>query len=115
MILPAEATPVLRAASCLFGRYTEVARLDRALPDAKCQGAITWPGKEAATFSDTLTAVRRWLWAEEVFPQVAGTPLWKNSDPRCAISSFPPSPRPPKLHQSSYAKGLVRGEASQGQ
>ncbi len=33
---------------------------------------IHWPGKEAVTFSDALTAVRRWLWSEWVFPQAEG-------------------------------------------
>lgn len=39
------------------------------LPAAKRSGGVSWPGKEAVTFSDALTAVRRWVWADAVFPQ----------------------------------------------
>lgn len=63
---------VVRLAPCLFGLYTAVAVLFAALPAAKRSGAVAWPGKEAVTFSDALTAVRRWLWTEWVFPQAAG-------------------------------------------
>ena len=31
------------------------------------QRAVTWRGKAVVTFSDAITAVRRWLWAEWVF------------------------------------------------
>ena len=60
---------VCRAAPCLFGLYSVVAALYHALPEAKRTGSVSWPGKEAVTFSDAVTAVRRWLWAEGVFPQ----------------------------------------------
>lgn len=60
---------VVRAAPCLFGLYSAVAVLFHALPQGKRTGAVSWPGKETATFSDALTAVRRWIWAEGVFPQ----------------------------------------------
>src|SRR3954452_14433892 len=50
---------VLRAAPFLFGLYTVVALLDRALPEAKRSGRVAWPGKEGVTFSDALTSVRR--------------------------------------------------------
>jgi hypothetical protein len=40
------------------------------LPASKRSGSIAWPGKQMVTFSDALTGVRRWLWAEGVFPQV---------------------------------------------
>lgn len=63
---------VVRAAPCLFGLYTAVALLYQALPEAKRSGSVDWPGKEGVTFSDALTAVRRWLWAEWVFPQAGG-------------------------------------------
>lgn len=61
---------VLRVAPCLFGLYTAVALLYRALPESKRSGRVEWPGKAGATFSDALMAVRRWLWREWVFPQV---------------------------------------------
>jgi hypothetical protein len=73
---------VLRAAPCLFGLYTAVALLYHALPGAKRSGAIAWPGKSGVTFSDALTAVRRWLWADGVFPQAgADSPVEKLPDP----------------------------------
>lgn len=72
------AATVLRLAPCLFGLYTAVAVLYAALPASKRSGSITWPGKQVVTFSDALTAVRRWLWAEGVFSQVEnGTNLEK--------------------------------------
>jgi len=59
---------VLRVAPCLFGLYTVVAALYVPLP-ARRRGVrlLTWVGKEDVTFSDALTAVRRWLWADWVF------------------------------------------------
>ncbi len=59
---------VLRVAPCLFGLYTVVAALYVRLP-ARCRGRglLAWAGKEDITFSDALTAVRQWLWAEWVF------------------------------------------------
>ena len=41
---------------------------------ARRVGAIAWPGKTAVTFSDALTAVRRWIWSDGVFSQVQGGP-----------------------------------------
>jgi hypothetical protein len=63
---------VLRAAPCLFGLYTVVTLLYHALPPTKQRAGVRWPGKTNTTFSDTLAAVRRWLWAEWVFPKTAG-------------------------------------------
>ena len=60
---------VTRAAPCLFGLYSAVAVLFDQLPKAKRRGGVTWAGKDTVTFSDALTAVRRWVWAEGVFPQ----------------------------------------------
>jgi DDE superfamily endonuclease len=60
---------VLRAAPCLLGLYSVVALLYHRLPEARRGGAVAWPGKAGVTFSDALTAVRRWLWAEGVLPQ----------------------------------------------
>jgi hypothetical protein len=59
---------VLRVAPCLFGLYTVVAALYAQLP-ARYAGvrAVDWPGKQDLTFSDAITAVRRWLWVEWVF------------------------------------------------
>ncbi len=59
---------VLRAAPCLFGLYSVVAILYTQLPKRHARlGGIHWPGKEYVTFSDAITAVRRWLWQEWVF------------------------------------------------
>jgi hypothetical protein len=59
---------VLRAAPCLFGLYTLVACLYSQLPRRYARvRAVDWAGKEDVTFSDAITAVRRWLWLEWVF------------------------------------------------
>ncbi len=59
---------VLRVAPCLFGLYTVVAVLYVQLPARRRRvGLVAWVGKEDVTFSDALTAVRRWLWVEWVF------------------------------------------------
>jgi hypothetical protein len=63
---------VLRAGPCLLGLYSVVAVLFAALPESKRTGCVSWPGKSAVTFSDALSAVRRWLWAEAVLPQAGG-------------------------------------------
>lgn len=56
---------ILRAAPCLFGLYSVVAILFTQLPAPKRQaGAIEWAGKQTVTFSDAITAVRRWIWQE---------------------------------------------------
>ena len=58
---------VLRAAPCLFGLYSVVALLYAQLPARRTAGAaILWPGKTDRTFSDAITAVRRWLWTDWV-------------------------------------------------
>jgi hypothetical protein len=76
------ARTVLRAAPCLFGLYSVVAVLYRALPEAKRSGPLRWPGKSGVTFSDALAAVRRWLWSEWVLPRAgAGTLLEKLPGP----------------------------------
>jgi hypothetical protein len=65
---------VLREGPCLLCLYTIVVLLYGHLPPA-CRHARTvdWPGKHALTFSDALTAVRRYLWRqwlfESLFPQ----------------------------------------------
>jgi hypothetical protein len=62
-----EAT-VLRMAPSLFGLYTIVAALYSQLPKRYARmRAVDWPGKQDVTFSDAITAVRRWLWLEWVF------------------------------------------------
>ena len=59
---------VLRVAPCLFGLYTVVAVLYAQMPARYRKGGlIHWVGKTDTTFSDAITAVRRWLWQEWVF------------------------------------------------
>jgi hypothetical protein len=61
---------VSRAEPCLLGLYSVVALMYWLLPPAdQEQGAVDWDGKDMVTFSDAITAVRRWLWAHWVFPQ----------------------------------------------
>jgi hypothetical protein len=76
------ARTVLRAAPSLFGLYSAVAVLYRALPESERSATVTWPGKSGVTFSDALAAVRRWLWSEWVLPRAgAGTLLEKLPGP----------------------------------
>lgn len=59
---------VLRAAPCLFGLFSVVALLYAQLPARRIERIeILWPGKTERTFSDAITAVRRWLWSDWVF------------------------------------------------
>lgn len=62
------ATTVSRVGPCLFGLYTVAVALYVRLPRYRRLGVgVLWPGKQDVTFSDALTAVRRWLWVEWVF------------------------------------------------
>jgi hypothetical protein len=48
--------------------YTVVALLYAELPARYTRvRVVDWPGKRDVTFSDAITAVRRWLWVEWVF------------------------------------------------
>jgi hypothetical protein len=59
---------VLRAAPCLFGLFSVVALLYAGLPgDHPRVPQVRWVGKQEVTFSDAITAVRRWVWSEWVF------------------------------------------------
>jgi hypothetical protein len=59
---------VLRVAPCLFGLYTLVTCLYSQLPRRYAQvRGVEWVGKQGVTFSDAITAVRRWLWLQWVF------------------------------------------------
>jgi hypothetical protein len=59
---------VLRAEPCLLALYTLVVWLYTELP-VKYQRVrvVSWLGKSDVTFSDAITAVRRYLWVEGVF------------------------------------------------
>ena len=59
---------VLRAEPGLFALYTLVAWLYAEAPSRyRRDRPVAWPGKPEVTFSDAITAVRRWLWVECVF------------------------------------------------
>jgi hypothetical protein len=59
---------VLRAEPCLFALYTLVVWLYVELPARyRRVGVVVWSGKTEVTFSDAITAVRRYLWVEGVF------------------------------------------------
>ena len=59
---------VLRMAPCLFGLYSVVVLLYLWLPnEVRQERGIEWVGKNTVTFSDALTAVRRWLWQYWIF------------------------------------------------
>jgi hypothetical protein len=61
---------VLRAEPCLLGLYSVVALMYWLLPlQDQEQGVVDWVGKQDVTFSDAVTAVRRWLWTHWVFPR----------------------------------------------
>jgi hypothetical protein len=59
---------VLRAEPSLFGLYSVVALWYEQLP-SEAQGELgaDWEGKATVTFSDAITAVRRWLWVNWAF------------------------------------------------
>jgi hypothetical protein len=62
------ARTVLRAEPCLFGLYGVVASLYEQLPaEVQVESGVEWEGKAAVTFSDAITAVRRWLWTSWAF------------------------------------------------
>ncbi len=64
------ARTVGRAEPCLLGLYSVVALLYWQLPSRdQDQGVVEWAGKQRVTFSDAITAVRRWLWTHWVFPR----------------------------------------------
>lgn len=65
------ARTVGRAEPCLLGLYSVVALLYWQLPPAEQDaGTLEWAGKDTVTFSDAITAVRRWLWEHWVFARV---------------------------------------------
>jgi DDE superfamily endonuclease/putative transposase ISC1217 len=64
------ARTVGRAEPCLLGLYSVVALRYWLLPPTdQDQGTVDWEGKQTVTFSDAISAVRRWLWTNWVFPR----------------------------------------------
>lgn len=73
-----KAETVLRAAPCLFGLYTVIALWYSALPAPYArERAVNWVGKRDITFSDAITAVRRYLWQEWIFAMPVHNGLFK--------------------------------------
>ena len=61
---------VLRMAPCLFGLYSLVALWYAQLSQRDQQaGRLHWSGKDTVTFSDAITAVRRWIWRKGIFAE----------------------------------------------
>lgn len=76
---------VLRTAPCLFGLYAVIALWYAELPARwRKQQLVSYTGKRSVTFSDAITAVRRWLWDEWGF----ATPEHKG-----AFAKIPPGLR----------------------
>lgn len=65
------ARTVLRAEPILFGLYSVVTLMFTLLPESAQEQAVEWEGKRNVTFSDAITAVRRWLWQHWVFPRLS--------------------------------------------
>jgi hypothetical protein len=62
------AQTVLRTGPCLFGLYTVIALWYAELPTRwQRQRALAKGANQDVTFSDAITALRRWLWSEWVF------------------------------------------------
>lgn len=71
------ARTVLRAEPCLFGLYSVVASLYEQLPaEAQAEVGVEWEGKASVTFSDAITAVRRWLWTKWAFEKAGHEDLF---------------------------------------
>jgi hypothetical protein len=74
---------VLRTAPCLFGLYSVIALWYADLPARwRRQRAVARGDKERATFSDAITAVRRWLWSEWVLATPAHQRAFAKIPPR---------------------------------
>ncbi len=58
---------VTREAPCLFGLFSLIALMFDQLPKKYKHNFIVWNGKKNITFSDAITAVRRFLWVEWIF------------------------------------------------
>ena len=86
---------VLRVEPCLFGLYAVIAVWYAELPARwRQERGLEWAGKKEVTFSDAITAVRRWLWVEWVF---------SNPAHRSALAKIP------KSLLESLLRGLAPG------
>ena len=74
---------VLRTAPCLFGLYAVIAVWYAELPARwRAERAVGQGPSAAATFSDAITAVRRWLWSEWIFTTPAHEAAFAKIPPR---------------------------------
>ena len=74
---------VLRTAPCLFGLYAVVALWYAGLPARwQEQQVLAYAGKHDVTFSDAITAARRWLWDQWVFATPAHQGAFAKIPPR---------------------------------
>jgi hypothetical protein len=70
---------VLRAAPCLFGLYSVVVCLYLLAPEKyRAKAGVRWTGKQEVTFSDAISAVRKWLWVEWVFASAGQKQTFEN-------------------------------------
>jgi DDE superfamily endonuclease len=70
---------VLRAAPCLFGLYSVVVCLYLLTPEEyRAKAGVRWAGKQEVTFSDAISAVRKWLWVEWVFASAGQKQTFEN-------------------------------------
>lgn len=73
---------VLRLAPCLSGLYTVVAALYAQMPGRyQRKRLIECVRKTDTTFSDAITAVRRWLWQEWIFASPGHTATFSKLRP----------------------------------
>ena len=77
VVLSPWATRAMRLSRSGSGRESSSAMPPRSHAKSKRVGGVSWPGKATVTFSDALSAVRRWLWAEAVLPQAGGDAVLK--------------------------------------
>jgi DDE superfamily endonuclease len=76
-------TTVLRTAPCLFGLYAVIALWYAELPGHwRGARAVSRAEPGVVTFSDAITAVRRWLWSEWVFATPAHNRAFAKIPPR---------------------------------
>jgi DDE family transposase len=87
---------VLRTAPCLFGLYAVIAVIYAELPAKwQAQRVLADAKKTGVTFSDAITAVRRWLWAEWIFATPGHNGAFTKIPPRlraALLTSLAPSP-----------------------
>lgn len=78
---------VLRTAPCLFGLYAVIAVWYAELPARwRKQQQVNYAGKSDVTFSDAITAVRRWLWEGWVFAMPEHKGAFAKIPPRLRVA-----------------------------